>query len=59
MKGARSSQNGSLVNSADVSDPVTGASAINLSIDVVSPVKVLSTPFDPEYGKFTGALSNV
>ena len=59
MKGARSSQNGSLVNSADVTDPATGATAINIPIDVVSSVKVLSTPYDPEYGKFTGAVSDV
>jgi outer membrane receptor protein involved in Fe transport len=59
MKGARSSQNGSLVNSADVTDPATGAAAINLPIDVVSSVQVLSTPYDPEYGKFTGAVSKV
>jgi hypothetical protein len=59
MKGARSSQNGSLVNSADVTDPATGATAINIPIDVVSSVQVLSTPYDPEYGKFTGAVSNV
>jgi hypothetical protein len=59
MKGARTSQNGSLVNSADVSDPATGLTAINIPIDVVSKVEVLSTPYDPEYGKFTGAVSNV
>jgi hypothetical protein len=59
MKGARSSQNGSLVNSADVTDPATGSMAINIPIDVVSSVQVLSTPYDPEYGKFTGAVSNV
>src|SRR5215510_11374008 len=59
MKGARAAQNGSLVNSADVTDPVTGATAINIPIDVVSSVQVLSTPYDPEYGKFTGAVSNV
>ena len=59
MKGARASQNGSLVNSADVTDPATGATAINIPIDVVSKVEVLSTPYDPEYGKFTGAVSNV
>ena len=59
MKGARTSQNGSLVNSADVTDPATGATAINIPIDVVSSIKVLSTPYDPEYGKFTGAVSNV
>jgi hypothetical protein len=59
MKGARSSQNGSLVNNADVTDPVTGESAISLPIDVVSSVQVLSTPYDPVYSKFTGAVSNV
>jgi hypothetical protein len=59
MKGARASQNGSLVNNADVTDPATGATAINIPIDVVSSVQVFSTPYDPEYGKFTGAVSNV
>src|ERR1700746_3307723 len=59
MKGARASQNGSLVNSADVTDPATGTTAINIPIDVVSSVKVLFTPYDPEYGKFTGAVSDV
>jgi hypothetical protein len=59
LKGARASQNGSLVNSADVTDPATGETAINIPIDVVSHVDVLSTPYDPEYGKFTGAVSNV
>ena len=59
MKGARASQNGSLVNSADVTDPATGTTAINIPIDVVQKVEVLSTPYDPEYGKFTGAVSNV
>lgn len=59
MKGARATQNGSLVNSADVTDPATGATAINIPIDVIQSVQVLSTPYDPEYGKFTGAVSNV
>jgi hypothetical protein len=59
MKGARSSENGSLVNSADVTDPATGEAAISIPIDAVSSVQVLSTPYNPEYGKFTGAVSNV
>jgi len=59
MKGARASQNGSLVNNADVTDPATGTSAINIPIDVVSSVQVFSTPYDPEYGNFVGAVSNV
>ena len=59
MKGARSTQGGWLVNSANVTDPATGGEAMNLPIDVVSSVQVLSNPYDPEYGKFTGAVSSV
>ena len=59
MKGARDTQSGALVNSTNVTDPVMGASAINLPIDVVSNVRVLSNPYDSEYGKFAGAISTV
>jgi hypothetical protein len=59
MKGARNTQSGALVNSANVTDPASGGSAINLPIDVVSSVQVVSNPFDPQYGRFTGALSIV
>jgi hypothetical protein len=59
LKGARATQSGALVNSANVTDPATGGPAINLPIDVVSSVQVISNPFDPQYGKLTGALSTV
>ena len=59
MKGARSTQSGALVNSANVTDPATGSPAISLPIDVVSSVQVLSNPYDPQYGKLTGAVSSV
>jgi hypothetical protein len=59
MKGTRNTQSGALVNSANVTDPASGASAINLPIDVVSSVQIVSNPFDPQYGRFTGALSTV
>ena len=59
MKGARNSQSGALVNSANVTDPATGQPAINLPIDVVSSVQVISNPYDPEYGKLAGAVSTV
>ena len=59
LKGASSTQSGSLVNSANVTDPATGSPAINLPIDVVSSVHVMSNPYDPQYGKFTGAVSSV
>src|SRR5262245_25503576 len=59
LKGSRNTQSGALVNSANVTDPVTGGPAINLPIDVVSSVQVISNPYDPQYGKFTGAVSTV
>lgn len=59
LKGTRSTQSGALVNSANVTDPVTGGPAINLPTDVVSSVKVISNPYGPEYGRFAGALSSV
>src|SRR5215469_16330507 len=59
LKGTRSTQSGALVNSANVTDPVTGGPAIHLPIDVVSSVQVISNPYDPQYGKFTGAVSTV
>jgi hypothetical protein len=59
MKGAQATQAGWLVNSTNVTDPATGGQAISLPIDVVSSVQVISNPYDPEYGKFTGAVSSV
>jgi hypothetical protein len=59
MKGARSSQGGALINSANVTDPVTGNPAMSLPIDVVQSVKVISNPYDPEYGRLTGAVSSL
>jgi Carboxypeptidase regulatory-like domain len=59
LKGIRNTQSGALVNSANVTDPVTGGPAINLPIDVVSSVQVISNPYDPQYGKFTGAVATV
>jgi hypothetical protein len=59
LKGASSSQAGWLVNSSNVTDPATGEKAMTLPIDIVSSVKVLSNPYDPEYGLFTGAVSSV
>ena len=59
LKGTRNTQSGTLVNSANVTDPVTGSPAINLPVDVVASVQVISNPYDPEYGRFTGAVSTV
>jgi hypothetical protein len=59
MKGARSSQGGYLVNATNATDPVTGNAAMTLPIDVVESVTVISDPYDPEYGRLTGAVARV
>ncbi len=51
MKGARSSQGGSLVNTASSVDPVTGNPAMSLPVDVVESATVIANPYDPEYGR--------
>jgi hypothetical protein len=59
IKGARASQSGLTVNSANVTDPVTGEFAINLPIEAIQSVEVLTNPYAPEYGQFTGAITKV
>src|SRR5258705_3290373 len=59
VKGARASQSGLTVNSANVTDPVTGEFAINLPLEAIQSVEVLTNPYAPEYGEFTGAVTAV
>jgi Carboxypeptidase regulatory-like domain/TonB dependent receptor/TonB-dependent Receptor Plug Domain len=59
VKGARSSQSAMTVNSANVTDPVTGQFAFNLPIEAVESVQVLTNPYAAEYGKFTGGVTAV
>lgn len=59
IKGARDAQNGFLVNNASVTDPVTGGTTVNLPLDVVSTVQVVSNPYDPAFGQFSGAITTV
>src|SRR5262249_27941562 len=59
IKGARASQSGMIVNSANVTDPVSGESAINLPIEAVQSVEVLVNPYAAEYGEFTSGVTSV
>ena len=47
------------MNSANATDPATGNPGITVPIDVVASVQVISNPYDPQYGKLTGALSTL
>jgi hypothetical protein len=57
MKGARAPQGGSLLNGANVTDAVAGSPDVRLPIDVVSSAEVIPYPYDPEYGRLTGAVA--
>src|SRR5215471_599834 len=59
MNGARTSQSAMTVNSANVTDPVTGDFAISLPIEAVQEAQVLTNPYAAEYGKFTGGVTAV
>lgn len=59
IKGARASQSGLLVNSANVTDPATGNYAISLPIEAIETVSVLSSPYSAEFGKFSGAVTTI
>ena len=59
IKGTRPSQSGILVSSLNVTDPVTGAPAIELPLEAVDTVQVHSNPYSSEYGRFTGAVTTI
>lgn len=59
VKGSRASQSGLTVNSANVTDPVTGEFAINLPIEAIESVQVITNPYAPEFGKFIGAVTSI
>jgi outer membrane receptor protein involved in Fe transport len=59
IKGTRPTQSGILVSSLNVTDPVTGAPAIELPLEAVDTVQVHSNPYSSEYGRFTGAVTTI
>src|SRR4030095_10088549 len=59
IKGTRPSQSGILVSSLNVTDPVTGAPAIELPLEAVETIQVHSNPYSSEFGKFTGAVTTI
>jgi hypothetical protein len=59
VKGSRASQSGLTVNSTNVTDPVTGEFAINLPVEAIQSVQVLTNPYAAEYGKFSGAVTAI
>jgi hypothetical protein len=56
IKGGRTNQTNTLVNTASVSDPFTGQPALRLPAVAVQSVRVLSNPFSAEYGRFASGV---
>ena len=59
IKGGRTNQTNTLVNSASVTDPFTGQAALSLPAVAVQSVQVLSNPFSAEYGRFASGVVEV
>jgi len=59
IKGGRTNQANTLVNSASVTDPFTGQAALSLPAVAIQSVRVLSNPFSSEYGRFSSGVVDV
>lgn len=59
IKGGRTNQANTLVNSASVTDPFTGQPALSLPAVAIQSVQVLANPFSSEYGRFSSGVVDV
>ena len=59
IKGGRTNQANTLVNSVSVTDPFTGQAALSLPAVAVQSVQLLSNPFSAEYGRFASGVVDV
>jgi hypothetical protein len=59
IKGGRTNQANTLVNSATVTDPFTGQAALSLPAVAIQSVQVLANPFSSEYGRFSSGVVDV
>ncbi|MBK9487060.1 MAG: carboxypeptidase regulatory-like domain-containing protein [Chitinophagaceae bacterium] len=57
--GGRSTENAYLVDGVDTTDPSMGTFSLNLNEEAIQEVQVLTTGVSAEYGRFSGAVSNV
>ncbi len=59
IKGAPENQGMLLVDSAQTVDPVTGSFSIPVPVDAIQTMHVKETPYDTEYGGFSGGLTTI
>ncbi len=48
-----------LVNSANVTDPVTGRFGLTLPVDAINTLRVLKDPYEAQYGGFTAGVVSI
>jgi Carboxypeptidase regulatory-like domain len=59
IKGEVENQGMLLVDSAQMVDPVTGSLAIGIPMDVIQTLNVYKTPYNAQYGGFSGGLTTI
>lgn len=59
FNGTRPSQSTLLVNGANATDPVSGQFAFELPLSVIDTVEVHSVPYSAEYGRVSGAVTEI
>jgi hypothetical protein len=59
IKGAVENQGMLLVDSTERVDPITGSYSIDVPIDAVESVEVYKTPYNAEFGHFSGGLTSL
>lgn len=59
FNGTRPSQSTLLVNGTNATDPVTGQFAFDLPLSVIDTVEVHAIPYSAEYGRVSGAVTEV
>ncbi len=57
IKGAPEEQGLLLVDGADLVDPVTGAFSVEVPIDTIEELQVYKSPYQVQYGRFSGGLT--
>jgi hypothetical protein len=59
IKGTPESEGMLLVDSAQNVEPVTGSFSIPISVDAIQTLSVFETPYDSQYGGFSGGLTEI
>jgi len=59
IKGSEEGQSMLLVNNTEMVDPITGSYSIDLPPDAIESLDVSKTPYNAEYGHFSGGLTTV